>query len=529
MEGRGSASPGGERASRQIATWLGNAGLRPGGDHGTFFQTFTIATAKAIGEGNELVVLASPMQPFDTARDWRPHGGSLEQEVEGAITFVRYGLTAPEQRHDDYAAIDARGKIALALEGAPGDIPLREATRIEKLITARRHGAAALLIVSDRLPSVATTAAQVNIVSGTITRAAADRLLAASGRTIATLEHDLRETPAPQSFDVPARARLRVVLAREEQRTANVVGILPGRDPALASEAVVIGAHYDHLGRVNGTIHPGADDNASGTALVIGLARAFADAGGTSRTLVFALFSGEELGLLGSRHYVGQPASPLERTVAMVNFDMVGRMQGDRLTVGGVDTGLGLRQLVTDAARDAAVKLDLRGRPSGASDHARFYQSGAPVLFFFTGTHDDYHQPTDTADRINGDGMARVAAVASATIERLANGPRPAYAKVPVDGDRGAGHGGAGAFLGVMAKSSEIDGLVLADVVPGSAAARAGMHGGDVIVRFAGTPVNGIEDLRQILKKKRAGDRVDVVFLRNGEERTGTTSLDARP
>ncbi len=526
MEGRASATPGGERAGAEIAAWLREAGLRPGGDAGTFFQPFTISTVTRVADTSDLTVVASPMQRLELNQDWRPHGGSLEQHMEAGIAFVGYGVTTADGRYDDYAAFDARGKIALALDGAPAGVPAAEATRIEKLLAARQRGAAALLIVADKLPALAATAAPVKIVSGTVARTAADRLLAASGWTTARAEQKLQQTRAPFSFDVPARARLHVELAHEERRTANVVGVLPGRDPALASEVVVVGAHYDHVGRVNGQVHPGADDNASGTALVVGLARAFAAAGGAPRTLVFALFSGEELGLLGSRYYVRHAGAGLDRVVTMVNLDMVGRMRGDHLMVTGLDTGQGLRSLVKEAARGLPIDLDLRGAPVGPSDHSRFYSSGVPVLFFSTGTHEDYHKPGDTADKINAEGMARIGTLGAATIERLANGPRAAYARVPMR-ERGAA---GSAFFGIMAEPGrEADGLRLADVVPGSSAARAGVREGDVIVRFAGVPVNGFDDLREVLRDKTAGDRVEVVYLRDGEERTASTSLDSRP
>src|SRR5205823_497308 len=183
---------------------------------------------------------------------------------------------------------------------------------------------------------------------------------------------------------------------------------------------VVLGAHYDHLGRSGGVVHPGADDNASGTAVVLGLARAFARAGGAPRTLVFALFAGEEIGLLGSAHYAQHPTVPVDRTIAMLNFDMVGRLRDRKLYVGGVESGVGLRALVSAAANAEKLELDLGESPFAPSDHASFYTAGVPVLFFHTGGHDDYHRPGDTADKINAAGMAEVATVGARIAERLA-------------------------------------------------------------------------------------------------------------
>jgi hypothetical protein len=394
--------------------------------------------------------------------------------------------------------------IAAALDGAPGGLDTHGSTRAEKLIAARRHGARALLLVADRLPPLSATSAPVGIISATITSAVADAMRAPT-----------------------TRARVRVALERQEQRAANVITVVPGRDPDLAREVVVGGAHYDHLGVNGGAVHPGADDNASGSAIVIGLARSFQKAGGAPRTLVFALFSGEELGLLGSGHYTRAPRFPLDRTVAMVNLDMVGRMRDSRLIVGGVDSGSRLHGLVIDAARDAGVKLDVQGDPFGPSDHARFYRAGIPVLFFHTGSHADYHRPSDTADKINADGMARTAAVAARLVAELASGPRPAYVALA---PRKNGSTGTGAFFGIVAEPRESgDGVRIADVLPGHAAARAGIREGDVLVRFAGRSLRSFDDLKAVIADRRPGDTVDVVYLRDGEDRAVTAKLDARP
>jgi hypothetical protein len=329
---------------------------------------------------------------------------------------------------------------------------------------------------------------------------------------------------------------LRIALAADERRTANVVATLPGTDPSLAREVVVAGAHYDHLGRSGGAIYHGADDNASGTALVLGLARAFAAAGGAPRTLVFALFSGEEMGLLGSRHHVARMGPAIAQVVAMLNFDMVGRMRDGAVTVSGFDSGRGLQAAVVEAARGEPLDLTLRGAPFGPSDHARFYTAGAPVLFFHTGRHDDYHRTTDTADKIDAAGMARIAAVATRLIERLAQSPRPQYVKLdPPERSRGtrapATAGGTGdAFFGVIGDGrGEGDGVAIAGVLPDSAAARLGLAEGDVIVRFGDVPVNAFTDLLDAVRARRPGERIHVVYLRDGTARAGSETLGSRP
>ena len=519
MEGRGSATAGGERAARYIADALARAGLRSGGDGGTFFQEFPVARIPSLGSGNGLEPTGWPSRVLEVGRAWTPHGGSVTGEVSGELVYVG---------HDDYGRVDARGRVALALSGASAP-PASRASRLEQLIAARRAGARALLIIDDTLPSVAATAAPVAILSGSITRAGADALLAGSGHSLATLTK-----PAPTGVSV----RLRLDLAAEERRAANVIGVLPGADPALAGEALVIGAHYDHLGREGTDVYPGADDNASGTALVLGLARAFA-ASPPPRTLVFVLFSGEEMGLLGSDYHVRHPSAvPLERMVAMVNFDMVGRLEGRHLLVGGVDTGSGFRALVEAAAKEAGLDVDVRAAGTGPSDHTRFHGAGVPVLFFHSGSHADYHRPSDTADRIDAAGMERIAHLGRLLVTRIADGPRPVYARVPGTprarsaeraGSR-SGDGAAGAFLGVAGDSrAGWDGVRLGSIVPGSAAERAGLQAGDVLVRLDETTLQGFSELRALLERHRPGETLRLVYLRDGLDHATSVTLGARP
>jgi membrane-associated protease RseP (regulator of RpoE activity) len=223
----------------------------------------------------------------------------------------------------------------------------------------------------------------------------------------------------------------------------------------------------------------------------------------------------------------------MARTVAMLNFDMVGRLRDGRLTVGGIDSGQGLRDVVTDAAREVGASPTLAGSPFGPSDHSRFYGGGVPVLFFHTGTHADYHRPGDTADKLDAAGMARLAALGARIAERLATAERPAYVALSrptrARGERAAG-ATAPVFFGVGADGrAESDGVPLGQVVAGSAAARAGLREGDVIVRFGSGLVDGFEELVATLRGHRPGDAVRVLYLRDGIEHETTATLDARP
>ena len=519
MEGRGSGTPGGARAARYIAAELARIGLEPGGDAGTFFQEFVVGEMPRAGADSRLAPAGPAAQALPIGQAWIPHGGSAAGRTSGEVVFVG---------RDDYTGVDARGRIALALAGAPG-APAR-ASRLEKLIAARRAGALGLLIVEDPLPAVAATAAPVALLSGSVTRAGAEALLAGAGKPLDGLARGA----------TGARADLDVEVTREPQRAANVIGVLPGTDPVLAREAVVIGAHYDHLGREGASVYYGADDNASGTALVLGLARSFA-AARPPRTMVFILFAGEELGLLGSSHHVGRPSAvPVARMAAMLNFDMVGRLEGRRVFVAGVDTGAGFRPIVEAAGRDVGLDLDLRGWGGGASDHSRFYAAGLPVLFFHSGQHADYHQPSDTAEKIDAAGMARIAELGARVATRIAAGPRPVFVQVPAPARPAARAASAargalperpgGAFLGIAADvRAGWDGVRLGSVVPGSAAEKAGLRAGDVLVRLADTGLHGFADLREQLGRRRPGETLRLVYLREGLDHATSVTLDARP
>jgi len=522
MEGRGSGTPGGDRAARYLVDMLTRAGLRPGGDGGTFLQEFPVAVIPSLGPGSALQSTGPAARMLVAGRDWLPHGGSAAGDVTGEVVFVGAG---------DYAGVDARGRIALALAGTATPSGPPRPSRLEQLIAARRAGARALLLVDDTLPAVATTAAPVAILSGTVTRAAASALLAGSGRTLDAL--------APVATGITAR--LRIELVTEERRAANVIGVVPGADPALAGEAVVIGAHYDHLGREGDAVYPGADDNASGTAAVLGLAQSLATTR-LPRTLVVMLFSGEEIGLVGSDYQVRHPSAvPIERMVAMLNFDMVGRLDGRHLQVGGVDTGGSFRGLVGAAAKEAGLDVDLGPAGSGPSDHTRFHDAGVPVLFFHSGSHADYHRPSDTADKIDAAGMARIADLGRLVVTRIAGGPRPVFASVPGGASRGraAGRPGGGssgpsdaggAFLGVGADlRAGWDGVRLGSIVPGSAAEQAGLQAGDVLVRLDDTSLPAFSDLRALIDRHRPGDTLPLIYLRNGLDRATSVTLGTRP
>ncbi|HYL79460.1 MAG TPA: M28 family peptidase [Candidatus Acidoferrum sp.] len=566
MEGRATGSPGMVRAARYIATAFQRAGLLPAGDGGSYFQAFDVVTGIHLGEQNRLHLQgAAGGRDYQVSQDFTPFSFSDSGRVQGEVAFVGYGITAPDLRYDDYAGVDVAGRIVLVLSGDPRErdtsSPFRrpEAYRYTevryKVLNAREHGARGVILVTnpvahgeepERLFAIRgiTSVSQSGILAINALRRVADAVLAGSGHSLRELQEAIDRDLRPHSFVASAvTTEIAVQLIHEHGQAWNVIGLLRGTDPALREQAVVVGAHYDHLGHGGetslaperyGEIHPGADDNASGVAGVIGLARVFAAEGGARRTVIFMAFAGEEMGLLGSSHYVRAPAIPLEHTVAMLNMDMIGRLRNDTLYVFGVDTGKEFREELEAANRDVGLTFRLSGDGYGPSDHTPFYSKNLPVLFFFTGPHPDYHRPSDTPDKINASGLSRVVRLMAGVLRRIAGGSAPVtFVRVerssPLrpSAERGQGYG---PYFGLIPEFGlPDDGVRLNGVLAGSPAEKAGLRTGDLIVRFDGRTVRNLEDFVFVLRGKRAGDEVEVVYRRGTEEHTVGAVLGVRP
>jgi hypothetical protein len=321
-----------------------------------------------------------------------------------------------------------------------------------------------------------------------------------------------------------------------------VAGILEGSDPALRDECVVVGAHLDHLGMGGPgslarssapAIHHGADDNASGGAGVMQLAAWFGrlpEAQRPKRSILFICFSGEELGLLGSSFYVAHPLAPLDKTVAMINMDMVGRLRDEKLIVIGSGTAKEWNALLTETNRGAGLRLARSESGFGASDQQSFYARGVPVLFFFTGTHPDYHTPTDTVDKINSAGEAHVLQLVAACAVEIADSPtRPTFQRINVRQEAGTSRGFRVYFGSVPDYAATAEGVTLTGVREGSPAERAGLKAGDVIVKFGDRTIKNVYDYTYALQDHRPGDVVKIVVKRAGQPVTLTATLKARP
>ncbi len=319
--------------------------------------------------------------------------------------------------------------------------------------------------------------------------------------------------------------------------TQNVFAELPGTDASLRGQYVVVGAHFDHLGTsTEGALDPdshavrlGADDNASGTAAVLELARLFAHSP-AKRSIIFANFSGEEEGLLGSEYFADHSPVPIDSIEAMINFDMVGRLKNDRLIVYGVATATELPALLDSANSLTQLKLTAQGDGFGPSDQSSFYAKNIPVLHFFTDLHDDYHRATDTPDKINGAGEARVVTLAERVIRDIANRPaRLTFVKSAAPPQMSGGNGSDVYFGSIPDMASDdAPGLKITGVRAGSPADVGGLKADDVIVEFAGKPVKDLYGYSDALYAHKPGDTVTVVVLRNGQRLSLQVTLGKR-
>ena len=323
-----------------------------------------------------------------------------------------------------------------------------------------------------------------------------------------------------------------------ELPTQNVAAVLRGSDAALRNQYVIIGAHFDHLGRSTfgaldpdaaNAIHNGADDNASGTAAVMELARLLRR-NPPKRSVIFVTFSGEELGVLGSQYFVDHSPAPLENVRAMLNFDMVGRMQDDRVIVYGAATAQEMNDIVTRANAVNPLRITATGDGFGASDHASFFAKNLPVLHFFTNVHDDYHKATDDADKINAAGMARVVALAERIARDIADRPAPLTFVRAAAAPTTSMRENTSAYLGSIPDmgATDVTGVRLTGVRADSPADRAGLKAGDVIVEFAGKPVKDLYGYTDALYAQKPGDTVDIVVLRGTERLTVKVTLGKR-
>jgi hypothetical protein len=570
LAGRGNGTEGLERAAEYIAKQLERAGLSPGGENGSWFQPFQIVTGLDVRDGNRLTLgrPGAPAARFELGRSYLPLSVDADgqrqtaaADLELPLVFAGYGISAPGLKYDDYEGLDVRGKAVLVFMHEPqeedansafdGRAFTQHASLMQKAMVARGNGARLLLLVID--PSHESDAGNF---AGWLKDPQADDF----GISVMRVERgaleqalagviDLEAVAKDIDRDVRPRSRsldgISITLAERfakiRRPVRNVVGLLQGSDPSKRKEAVVIGAHYDHLGLggrhsmspdLAGQIHNGADDNASGTAALLEIARvAAARRAAFARTLVFVAFAGEELGLLGSAHYVDHPSVPLEQTVAMINLDMMGRPSG-RILLSGIESAPSLDEDVkaAGAGRGVEIRAFREGAGVGSSDDTTFMLRSIPAIGFFSGFHGDYHRPSDDWQHIDAAGAVEVTRIALALTERLANrAERPAFVAAAPRPRQAGGGGGYGAYFGSVPDFGEGgSGVKFADVRPGSPAEKGGLRRGDVLVRFDGAEIATIHDFTFALRNHKPGDTVKVVVMRDGAEVEAEVTLATR-
>ncbi len=559
-EGRGPGTAGIDSAAAYLERHLKALGLKPGGEGG-YLQPFEVTIGVAVGDPCAVEVGA---KKWPVGPEMQPLGFSTNARLRAPVVFAGYGITAPGYDYDDYAGLDVKDRIVLVLTNEPGEmdstsrfdgsVNTPHAALRTKAINAREHGALGILVVDGpkwhageplKAPSTEGQGYMSGgLIAARISAPVAEALLAPAGVTLAQAQDAIEAKQTPKSFALPESATVWVTLKRTKTTIKNVVGWIPGRD---TTRTLVMGAHYDHLGYGGENSlapdqhvpHVGADDNASGTAALMELEQHFADRmkGGKWRpehNLVFAHFTGEEMGVVGSSHYVDDPTRPIETTEAMLNMDMVGRMRDDKLSVMGVGTAEEFHALVTavNHARKDTFAIKTSDDGYGPSDHSSFYKKKVPVLFLFTGAHGDYHKPSDTADKIDYPDLARVSQFGAALIESLDARPKVRYAQARADTTTGriAGGGGYGAYLGTIPDYMQTEGgVLLTGVRAGGPADKAGIAGGDVIVGFDGVRIDNIYDYTYALRSRKPGQQVRITIKRKDQEMEILVTLGRRP
>ena len=567
LGGRQAGSDGARLAADHLVAGLKAMGAQPLPGQKDFRLPFSF-TAGVKDGGTTLEVGAPPdgdaraVARFDTTRQVQALSFADNAEVSGPAVFAGYGLVVPESQnfgYDSYATLDVKDKVVVVLRYFPEDADQKTRTILSryadlryKAMQARQRGARALLVVTgprspnagETIPmSFDTALAGSGIVAASISSDAARALFAGvKDRTLDDIQKAFDSgNPHTAGFALPGvTVTVKTAVVREKQEGFNVAGYLPATARiALPKPWIALGAHYDHLGRGShgnslaakedaGKIHYGADDNASGSAAVLASGRALAKTQ-RSRHIVLAFWSAEEIGLIGSNAFVTTPPVPTAELAAYFNFDMVGRMQDNKLTVQAVGTSPGWRSLIERANVAAGFDLVLQDDPYQPTDVASFNQAAVPSLAFFTGTHVDYHKPSDTADKINYEDLDRVVDFAVALASRVGQQPEAlTFAKVD-QVQQGGGRAGVRIFTGTIPDyATDVKGLLLGGVIGGGPAEQAGLQKGDVVVQLGEQTIANIYDYTYALEALKVNQPVKVIYLRGGERRETTLTPTAR-
>jgi hypothetical protein len=541
LKGRKSGEPGNLLAAEYIRTKFENAGLQLLYDNG--LQKFSLVTSAQIADGNSFVVKD---QIFEVEKDFLPYAFSANVKKAATVVFAGFGLEVEKDtlQWDDYKGVDVAGKWVLALQGDPDlDNPqspyLEFSSERAKALLASDKNAAGLILVAgtkfsekDELVNLIfdKNSSRYSFPIIQVTRNVANQILASSGESVESLESKMLTDKKSLSVISDAKVEVNVNVTQKEAETQNVVAMIPGNDPLLKEEYVVVGAHFDHLGmggpgsgsRAVDTIavHNGADDNASGVAMIIELAEKMASEKQNKRSVIFVAFSAEEMGLVGSKAFTNKPPIETEKMIAMLNFDMVGRLDSasNALSIGGTKTAVETEDILNKFNTGFSLALSPEG--VGPSDHASFYLQNIPVLFISTGAHPDYHTPADDADLIHYEGMKKVADYSYLVLSEITNRDEAlTFQEAGPKFQRNRG-GRYKLTFGIMPDFAGLEsrGLRIDAVTKGKPADIGGMKKGDIITAINGKKVGGIHDYMSRLQSLEAGDRVSVDIIRDEKE-----------
>jgi aminopeptidase YwaD len=542
LKGRLTGTAGDSLAAEYIKAKLLSYGLMPLSGDG--FQRFKVTKRIIEGKSNSLSVNGTNYTP---GKDFMALAFSSNSGLDAEVVFAGYGFNINNDslKWNDYNGIDAKGKWVLILRGDPepenSKSPfLHFSADRDKALMAKDMGASGVLLVSgqifdptDTFDALTSEGYSVDIPVLRIKKEVADIILSKSQNTVSSLEKKLNDTRKPLSFSTKVTVNAKAEIERELANTRNVTMILPGEDQKLKDEYIIMGAHFDHLGmggpgsgsRAVDTIgiHHGADDNASGVAMMLELAEKFAKTKGShKRSIICLAFSGEEEGLLGSKHFVDDPGINLSKVNVMFNLDMVGRLnETNNLQISGVGTANGLKSLVYAKTDTSVIKLTLSDEGYGPSDHSSFYGKNIPVLFYFTGAHMDYHTPKDTWEKINYKGMIEISALIFNMAEYLASDDsKLQFKEAGPKAETGRAVYRKGVTLGIMPDFAGVvkNGLRADFVTPGKPAALGGMQKGDIIKVIDGKTVNNIEDYMFRMSQLKHGQTISVEVLRNDKK-----------
>jgi hypothetical protein len=563
FDGRLAGSPGERLAGNYIAAELEKIGAKPLPGQSRYQVPFEFSAGTRDSGSTLSMTLAGASRVFASRMELEALSFSDTGAATGQVVFAGYGLVVPpgqDFEYDSYAGLDVKDKIVLVLRYFPEDadqnvraVLARYANLRYKAMAARQRGAKAMLVVTGpRSPNAGelvpmsfdSALSGSGIVAASISGAVGRALFEKSGQDLAALQRSFDSgNPHVPGVVIPdLTVTVTSALERERQTGYNVVAYLPATTPitGMTKPWVALGAHYDHLGHGRngnslagkdeaGQVHFGADDNASGTAAVLAVASKLARQP-RQRHVMLALWSGEEIGLLGSSAFLASPPVPIDQLAAYLNFDMVGRMQDNKLVLQGVGTSPIWPRLIEQANVAAGFDVQLMQDPVQPTDIANFNTAGMPCMNFFTGIHTDYHRPTDTADKINYEDLQRVIDFAESITKRLlAAEQAPQFTKVEQTAQPGGGRAELRVFTGTIPDySTEAKGLLLSGVVGGGPAEQAGLQKGDVIVEIAGQTITNIYDYTYALEVLKIGQGVKVVYMRNGQRRETTLTPTGR-